>query len=651
MADQNKYYDVNEHKSYSTLPPGKVTVGKQPDGTYIIKQGNEYIRVSANDPRVTGRPKMASETLKEKAPSLHTGIDKYQGANESEAVDNKLNEMGNFWWTHPQQYIRPSYWDSNIHQAVHDGNNIAALTISTPFLVYGGVQAFPYIKTGLEIAGQALTPSTWLEGLAGAAGYTVPEWMSLGTDLAASSYLAYQAGKDLDEKGLTWDTGLNALLSLAPFTRDKRAVDAVANTFSFGRYKPNGLITSSPRVKLVPRAEVDNTTAIDNTYTLSNTDDITYSISNQPSSTQTSASPTTGPDWYAKPVKRADGNYELVDGTVIPEEKVQSPILERYLGTPVSKDNYSTTFSQNGTYTIAPIPGGGVAAHAPWDPGFTFFPSEKDGVNYLLNHRKQFIDDIQIPGMADYIKNRRQVHPIGNGEDLWDNPDRLSPTYSDFLKETLKKIAYDFYLSPQYIDRFTKVFGGDKVGTGKGIAHDLDAMLADTNIIEYSMPHVNHGISQLDNGQPGNPDVGYIGLNTNSYYLDNKDYWTSALFHELGHNIRKNNTSLSSSILRYSDDILRDNPIEYSVDLSKLSKNNLNYMYYISRPEEFRQRVIEGVRYMWKNNLTPEQVVSNPTNTGFDDLKEYIKKDYLIKMLGMMLATSPLIMKNNDNET
>ena len=82
MADQNKYYDVNEHKSYSTLPSGKVTVGKQPDGTYIIKQGNEYIRVSANDPRVTGRPKMASETLKEKAPSLHTGIDKYQGANE-----------------------------------------------------------------------------------------------------------------------------------------------------------------------------------------------------------------------------------------------------------------------------------------------------------------------------------------------------------------------------------------------------------------------------------------------------------------------------------------------------------------------------------------------------------------------------------------
>jgi hypothetical protein len=52
-----------------------------------------------------------------------------------------------------------------------------------------------------------------------------------GADLALSAYFANEAGKDIDQNGLTWRTGLNALMSLAPFTRETEAINGVANAF------------------------------------------------------------------------------------------------------------------------------------------------------------------------------------------------------------------------------------------------------------------------------------------------------------------------------------------------------------------------------------------------------------------------------------
>lgn len=48
--------------------------------------------------------------------------------------------------------------------------------------------------------------------------------------MAASAYYANEAGKDIDKNGLTWKTGLNALMSLAPMTRETEAIEGVANT-------------------------------------------------------------------------------------------------------------------------------------------------------------------------------------------------------------------------------------------------------------------------------------------------------------------------------------------------------------------------------------------------------------------------------------
>lgn len=114
--------------------------------------------------------------------------------------------------------------------AVQEGGNIAGAIVAAPFAAYTAVQAAPVVMPALKVAGQAVTPSTWIGGVAQATGYQAPAWLLNGADLAASAYYANEAGKDIDKNGLTWRTGFNALMSLAPMTRETEAIEGVANT-------------------------------------------------------------------------------------------------------------------------------------------------------------------------------------------------------------------------------------------------------------------------------------------------------------------------------------------------------------------------------------------------------------------------------------
>lgn len=116
-----------------------------------------------------------------------------------------------------------------IVDAVQQAGNTTAEIFSAPFIAYAGLQALPIILPAMRVAGQAMTPSTWIGGVSKAFGYTAPNWILNGADLALGSKFAYEAGKDIDKNGLTWKTGLNALLSLAPLTRETEAIDATAN--------------------------------------------------------------------------------------------------------------------------------------------------------------------------------------------------------------------------------------------------------------------------------------------------------------------------------------------------------------------------------------------------------------------------------------
>ena len=115
--------------------------------------------------------------------------------------------------------------------AIQEGGNIAGAIVAAPFVAYTAAQAAPVVMPALRVAGQAMTPSTWIGGGMQAAGYQAPNWLLNGADFAASAYFANEAGKEIDKNGLTWRTGFNALMSLAPFTRETEAIEGVANAF------------------------------------------------------------------------------------------------------------------------------------------------------------------------------------------------------------------------------------------------------------------------------------------------------------------------------------------------------------------------------------------------------------------------------------
>ena len=73
-----------------------------------------------------------------------------------------------------------------------------------------------------------MTPSTWIGGISRMAGYEAPTALLNGADLAYSAYLGKQAGDAIEKEGLNLKTGIEAALSLAPFTRSEEAIKAVA---------------------------------------------------------------------------------------------------------------------------------------------------------------------------------------------------------------------------------------------------------------------------------------------------------------------------------------------------------------------------------------------------------------------------------------
>lgn len=75
------------------------------------------------------------------------------------------------------------------------------------------------------------------------------------------------------------------------------------------------------------------------------------------------------------------------------------------------------------------------------------------------------------------------------------------------------------------------------------------------------------------------------------------------------------------------------------------------FLEYLSDPNEFRQRIMEGVRYGIKENLTPEEIYNECNIQGFKTLKENFRKPFLIKMLGLMLGTTPLIINTTNDKS
>lgn len=210
---------------------------------------------------------IGSETLKDQKVNTKKGIDMYEGRNRSERYDKASAQMGNDWFLHPQDFIQHGYFDSKTHKAVKEGGNIAAAIAAAPVVAYGIAEAAPTIWSGMKVAGQAMTPSTWINGIGQAAGYNLDKAGTVA-DLLLSAYFANEAGKEIDRNGLTLKTIGNAIMSAFPLTKEVEAANAVAAGV---KSLPNTLVNDFKTIRSALSSKATNlgrefNNSIKNTY-------------------------------------------------------------------------------------------------------------------------------------------------------------------------------------------------------------------------------------------------------------------------------------------------------------------------------------------------------------------------------------------------
>lgn len=661
--------------------------------------------------------------------------------------------------------------------AVQEGGNIAGAIVAAPFAAHTAVQAAPVIMPVLKVAGQALTPSTWIGGIAQTTGYQAPAWLLNGADLAASAYYANEAGKDIDKNGLTWKTGFNALMSLAPMTRETEAIEGVANTLrrptqavssvvddfraarnavsnpkavvgrEFNRsvkntqfvnvpvehVSPNGMTKGSALdvgeegIHLSPIGS-STTTNIQRTtgYPFVRTGTWTFSTNTRPVEVQdmgyfgkgfnpdfdtkvnngitnfsytnnfegkgNTSYLTTEPsqglqlsknttnnasriDWDTPDVITPEG-IKLADGTLIKDgssldnlEKYFNPIEIFYDN--IIKDGVhigkKVTYLQNGReYSISTYPG---EYYVQTPEGTQSFPFPTDGNildilnrkgeairrahQFVLDSRDKWIQSLD-PAAQDII--RSSLISPESIPDKYGNRDLTllinNGRIGDRIKDAVQQDINDVYLSNQYITRYMKSLGLDSNNrefrnniTGR-IANDLQETYETNNPIFYQQYSGEGGISDSSNRT--------YGINGNADYSYFNNDWTSVIFHEFGHNLYGQDTPTGKYISSYTQNLLKNNPVEYSIKTEVARAINpkiKKYTDYLSDPNEFRQRIMEGVRYGIKEDLTPEEIYNQCNVQGFLDIKKHFTKQYIVKMLGLMLGTVPVIFRNNDKSS
>lgn len=659
-----------------------------------------------------------------------------------------------------------------IMDKVQGSGNIAGYSIlaatGLPFLTEAAVASAPTIMNGLNIAGQAMTPSTWIDGIASAAGYQAPSWILNGADLVASAYFANEAGKEISKDGLNLKTGINALLSLSPMTRSPKAAEAVAyslrnpsqvinsvaddfraarNAFSSpeatlgrelnrsikntkfinvpvehvslnGMTKGSALDVGKEGIHLSPVGSY--TTPQIETYFLNQgkvpfvrTGTWTYSTNTKPVEVQDVGYFGRGfnPDFDAKvdngvtnffytnnfegkgntsyltmrpsqglqlsknkkvvyddrrlsePSEIVPEGLKLPDGTYTPKMEDSSKFfadLKEYFqdfktGTDPS-DGYSyIVFNQNGVkypvgrYKSDPDawyvlnPQSGEWRYFSKDTGFDDpLLSAKE---YILKLRDDQIKELDYP--AQLIVKRSKIVP--ERKDAVTNDIDVGGTeVGDQMMKSIQNDIDNFYLSPEYIDRVIRNIKGIKRrDVIAQIKRDLQSLKRNTRPVLYKEDDYNLGTSwkSTDSGRLQY----FVGINPYQSISDLKD-WDSTLFHEFGHGIWNDKNPFSNYIRDYNSKLVYDNftPLDLTNDAFK--PEHKDYVKYLRDPDEFRQRIMEGVRYGINEGLTPEEIYQQCKASGFAVLKDFFKKDYIIKMLGLMLGTTPAIINTKAND-
>ena len=595
-----------------------------------------------------------------------------------------------------------------IMDKIQEGGNIAGYSVlataGLPAVTEAAIASAPTIMEGLNIAGQAMTPSTWIDGIASAAGYQTPSWILNGADLAASLYFANEANKEISKNGLNLKTGTNALLSLSPMTRSPKAAEAVAyslrnpsqvinsvaDDFRAARNVNQGKVpfvrtgtwTYSTNTKPVEvqdvgyfgkgfnsdlDAKVDN--GVTNFFYTNNFEgkgNTSYLTMRPSQGLQLSKNKKVIHDdrHLSEPSEIVPEGLKLPDGTYTPKMEDSSKLfadLKEYFqdfktGTDPS-DSYSyIIFNQNGVeYQV------GRYSHDP-NTWYVLNPQNekwrsfsKDGgfndpllsaKGYILKLRDDQIKELDYP--AQLMVKRSKIVPEKK-DAITNNIDIEGTEIGNQMMKSIQNDIDKFYLSPEYIDRVMRNIGGVKKREDviAQIKRDLQETKNKTKPVLYKAGTRNLGTSWSSKNS-GKLQL-FAGINSHQSNTNLKN-WDSTLFHEFGHDIWQDVTSFSNDVKNYNSMLVHDNFTPSNLTDSAFKPEFKDYVKYLQDPDEFRQRIMEGVRYGIKEGLTPEEIYQQCKVSGFAMLKYFFKKDYLIKMLGLMLGTTPVIINTKTND-
>ena len=441
----------------------------------------------------------------------------------------------------------------------------------------------------LQVTGQALTPSNWVVGTMDAMGYTTPNWLVNGMDIATTGYFANEARKDLQKEGLNWGTATNTALSLVPFTKDPQAIQAISQGLKNAASKVNNITNSTKKVFTSPKYfKIPDFTniGVNNHETYSNT------------------------DYY---------NLNGIDYGI----KTNMTTKQRYLITP------------NQTYLI------------PKDASLS------DVKNYINYEHLKYICNLNLRKDFKHLIVRSPNYPdlINSTSSTWErdfaNSDVSGTKAGNIIQSYAKQDIDNIFLSDEYITRYLNSLGISPNNRDfrelayKILRNDLYSLHDKAKPILYASESRNGGMSWKNR-----KNTPYYGVNGNTSSLTNEDI-ESIIFHEFGHNLWDSNTNFGNYIVNYNTKLLSGNN-DPSKNLHFIARlKDPDYAKYISNPNEFSQRIREAVRYGIQHRLTPEQIY-NADVAGFRYLKYFFPKDYLIKMLGSLLTTSPVILNQND---
>lgn len=456
----------------------------------------------------------------------------------------------------------------------------------------------------LQVTGQALTPSNWVVGAMDAMGYTTPNWLVNGMDIATTGYFANEARKDLQKEGLNWGTVTNAALSLVPFTKDPQAIQAISQ----GLKNATGTVNNvTKKVFYSPKKLIHN--SVVNVFNDADLESFNGFTVKSPKVTYDD------PSQYIYHYNFNGMNYDII---------TNKNTSQRHLITP------------NQTYIIPEN------------------MSLSDIKNYINYEHMKYIRNLDLRRDFKHliVKSPNQPDLIKSTSSTWErdfaNSDVSGTEAGNIIQNYAKQDIDNIFLSDEYITRYLNSLGISSNNRDfrelayKILQNDLYNLHKKAKPILYSSKSRNGGISWKNDDK----NILYYGINGNTSSLTNEDM-ESTIFHEFGHNLWNSNTNFGNYIVNYNTKLLSGNN-DPSKNLNFIVRlKDPDYAKYISDPDEFSQRIREAVRYGIQHKLTPEQIYDADI-TGFRDLKYFFPKDYLIKMLGSLLTTSPLILNQND---